>query len=289
MRWMLALGTLLMGHAFAMESLRPGDHVLLSHWAPSKDRSLVVAFLTDAEGRPVPRAPWLGRPLTVTARTASAYQLSGDSGQVWLPRRNLASKAVFPLTRDAETKALAARLNGKDVWPFGMWRVPCEVVDGFLADLTLKGARVEDVWRVRGQDQTVLVVLGRPQGMEVLSLAYGGANQGREGQARAQIPARCTTFPALYVNAADVDRHLSLSRPARPPTLPGGPDARERVLVGWTREQVYVQYGSPNEPGTRADLDRLPTWTYGAGGYDFIRVDFGPSGRVIRAAIARSP
>lgn len=223
------------------------------------------------------------------AETGSAYQLSGEAGQVWLPRRNLGAKAVFLLTRDAETKALAARLNGKNVWPFGMLHVPCEVVNGFLAGLTLKGARVEDVWRVQGLGPTVLIVLGSPQGIEVSSLAYGGAAQGHEGEARAQIPAHCTTFSALYANVADVDRRLSLSRPARPPALPAGPDAQERALVGWTREQVYVQYGSPNEPGTRADLNRLSTWTYGTGGYDFTRVDFGPSGRVVRVLIARSP
>lgn len=286
---MLTLGMLLLGQALAVESLRVGDHVLLTYTARVGDHSLAPAFLTDAQGKRVPRSPWLGRPLAVTAETSSAYALTGEAGQVWLPRRNLGAKAVFLLTRDAETKALAARLNGKNVWPFGRLEVPCEVVDGFFAGLTLKSAQVKDVWRVQGQGLTVLVVLGRPQGIDVSSLAYGGANQGHEDEARAQIPARCTTLPALYRDVADVDRRLSLSRPARPPALPTGPDAQERALIGWTREQVYVQYGSPNEPGTRADLNRLSTWIYGAGGYDFMQVDFGPSGRVVRVAIARSP
>ncbi|GBF05383.1 hypothetical protein DAERI_040143 [Deinococcus aerius] len=286
----LTLGMLLLGQALAVESLRVGDHVLLLTGSLRVgSRTLVSAFLTDAQGRQVPRSPWLGRPLTVTAETTSAYRLSGGAGQVWLPRRNLGTKAVFPLTRDAETKALAARLSGQNVWPFGLWHVPCEVMDGFYADLTLKGARVEDVWRLQDLSPTILLVLGKPQGMDVLSLAYGGVNQGYEGEARAQIPARCTTLPALYTNVAEVERRLSLSRPAPPPALPNDPAGQERALIGWTREQVYVQYGSPNEPGTRADLNRLPTWTYGAGGYDFIRVDFGPSGRVVRASIARSP
>lgn len=292
-----------------------GGQVLLTPTAvtgPQGTAFLAEPFLTDARGRGVERTPWLGRPLKVVAETSSTFQLSDGGQRVWLPKRNLAAKAVFPLTRDAETEALAAELGGHSVSFNGGFSTSCRVVSVYYAFMRAQAARVTQVWRVqvdgmnlspkgglvdadmvfneRLSSRPVLLVLDRFVNLEQTGSASGGPNyEALNVRARKLVPARCSTLPGLYASADDVRRNLSTAPLAQRPTLPTDPDQAQQALVGWTRAQVLAQYGSPNEPGRLADLLKLPAWTYGEIPYSMVHFDFSPDGRVTKASIARSP
>lgn len=259
--------------------------------------SLAPPLLMGAGGQEVSSSPWLNHPLKVRGETAGAYVLSDGREQVWLPKRDLHAKAVFPLTRDGETDRLARELKGRTVWVNGHPSFPCEIVPGYHAEVTLKSARVDSVWRVeghlfpkvQGSSGAILVMLREPEDLGVLSASMDPSLQDQSPQLMAQAPERCTRLPALYANTGSLWRTLTTSRPAATPALPNDLDAREKALIGWTRAQVLAQYGSPNEEGSLAEIMKLKAWHYGDSPYARVLFRFSPEGRVTQASFARSP
>lgn len=293
---------------------RVGGSLLLMQGAttgPESSVFLAPPFLTDAQGKAVPRDPWLNHPLKVVRETASAYALSDGTKQVWLPKRNLSAKAAFPLTHDEETDRLAQELNGKIVWMNGQPGFPCEIVTGYHASVTMKNAQVDGVWRVAGDglnlspqgglvdggmitnerssSRAILVVLREPEGLRATAATLDPALQDRSPELMAQAPQRCTTLPALYADADDLRRNLTTSRPTSTPALSNDLDAAEQALIGWTRAQVLAQYGIPNEEGSLAGIMKLGAWQYGGVPYGMILFKFSPEGRVTQASFSRSP
>ena len=279
---------------------------------------LIQPSLTDRRGQPIPAEPWLNTPLTVISQTAAAYTLSNGSTSVTLSKRNLAAKAVFPLVQDGETRALADEFLNRTGWPNGRLDGPCEIVPGYHADVDASRATVVGVWRVQvrgfpagpgislspqgglvwgdmvqGERVTaspIFVQFGQLQGVKTFSASMEPGLQDQSAKLMALAPQRCTALGVLqYASANDLRRSLRLvAAPAAPPRE-GNPDRAEKLLLSQTREQVLSIYGSPNEPGTLANILKLPHWSYGAGAYDDIQIDFGVDGRVSKVRIARSP
>jgi len=150
---LLLAGALLTQTTSTSNSSRPvvGRFVLLTdgaalpHGAPR-----TVPTLTDAQGRPVSRSPWLNRPIKVVRETGTAYLLAEGKSQVWLPKRQLETKSVFPLVQTTNSRAMAQKFGRSTVWVNGRPLLPCEVVPGYHTLVTLKTARVASVWVVNG-------------------------------------------------------------------------------------------------------------------------------------------
>lgn len=268
--------------------------------------------LTNLAGKPVARGHWLYKPLSVVSQTAVSYTLSDGTSQVLLPKRNLAAKAAFPLVQDEETRALAAELLGKTVWGNGGLHSSCEVVNGYTANLEFSRAQITGLWRTQSPNlyfspgggltqfdmvfnervsrSALLVTLDRPVGSKVVSAALSSGLESRSGDLMAPAPQRCTRLSVLYASADELRRNLRLSAPPPLPPLPETTvDAVQRSLIGWTKAQVLIHYGSPNEPGTLDEVLKLGAWGYGSGIYDHIQFSFGPDGRVMKAVITQSP
>jgi len=280
------------------------DGAALPYGAPR-----TVPALTDAQGHSVSRSPWLNRPIKVVRETGTAYLLAQGKAQVWLPKRRLETKSVFPLVQSPNTRAIAWGFSRSTVWVNGRPLLPCEVVPGYHALVTLKTARVTSVWLVKGDHLEVspqsglaqgdLVSNERVSGQAVLVMLTAGVQfmagamnpdlQDQSAKLMTQVSKRCTELPALYASIDDVHRTLSTARPVRVPTLPNDPDAQQRALTGWTKAQVLAQYGSPNEPGSLQSLLKLKAWSYGGDAYSMVLFSFGPDGRVTKAVVSRSP
>jgi len=282
------------------------DGAALPHGEPR-----AVPTLTDAQGRPVSRSPWLNRPIQVVREMDTAYLLAQGQAHVWLPKRRLETKSVFPLVQTLNSRAMAQKFSRATVSVNGQPLLPCEVVAGYHALVTLKTARVASTWFVMGNrlevspqgglaqgdlvsnervsGQAVLVMLTPTTGVRFMGAALDPELQNQSAKLMARVSQRCTELPALYASTDDVYRSLSTARSVRVPTLPNDPDAQQHALIGWTKAQVLAQYGSPNEPGSLGSILKLKAWTYGADAYSMVWFNFGADGRVSRAVVSRSP
>ncbi|TSA87892.1 hypothetical protein FNU79_01190 [Deinococcus detaillensis] len=323
----LILTALLTGGS-AAPTFATGSHVLLTGTVitqaganqgtgNAKPVYLTQPALTDIRGQPVAAQPWLNTPLTVKSQTAAAYILSGGQTVLLLPKRNLATRAVFALVKDKETQALAGEFVSRMVWPNGRLHGPCEIAAGYHADAEARRARVVGVWRVqalgfaagsglslspqgglvqgdmvhneRVSASSLFVQFSGLEEIKALSAVLDSSLQDQSAKLMALAPQRCTHLGVQCASADDLRRSLSLSAPPAHPPREGDPDKAEKALLGQTRQQVLALYGSPNELGTLEQILKLPRWNYGAGGYDNMQIDFGMDRRVIRAAITRIP
>ncbi|WP_293909904.1 hypothetical protein [Deinococcus sp.] len=294
--------------------LATGSQVLLTYSVIVSEPPTIYreqAKLSDLAGEPVTGWQWLFKPLKIVGQTAAGYTLSDGTSQVQLPKRGLATRTVFPLSQDTETRALANELLGKLVWGNGRLHAPCEIVVGYHADVRFRSARISGVWRVQSGPLSlspqggligggmvanakvsaapILVAFGQPQGVKAEFATMESYIPFQTADLMALAPQRCTRLSVLYASADDLRRNLSLSAP--PAVLPVlyNPDKAEKTLLGQTKAWVLALYGSPNEPGTLSDILKLPHWSYGTGAYDDIQIDFGAAGRVVKAVISRSP
>lgn len=304
-------------------TLSVGDQVLLTGAAVVKPLPLAVGtglrqldLFTDERGRPVERRSWLNRPLKVVNRAAQMYTLSNGSSLVRLAKSKLAVSAMFPLSQDPETRELAGEFVGKTVWGNGGLHAPCEIVDGYHAEVEMRSARVVGVWRLRADglllsprgglvddDPTqqkrvssaaLLVMLDNPQAIKVTAGNFEVSLGSQLRQLNAQVPERCAALPLLYANANDLRRNLTRRLPLALPTLPKNFEAIPQTLVGWTRAQVLARFGNPNQPGTLAELLQRSLWDYGSGTYegglyDGLIFTFGTDGQVKVVQTSRRP
>lgn len=282
------------------------DGAALPHGMPR-----TIPILTDAQGHPVSRSPWLNRPIKVIRETGTAYVLAQGTSQAWLPKQSLVTKSVFPLVQTPNSRAIAREFSQAAVWVNGQPLLPCEVVAGYHALVTLKTARVASVWFVKGDQlevspqsglaqgdlvsnervigQAVLVMLSPTAGVRFMAAALDPSLQDQSAKLMTRVSERCTELPALYASIDDVYRTLSTTRPVRVPTLPNDPDAQQRALIGWTKAQVLAHYGSPNEPGSLRSILKLKAWSYGSDAYSEVQLRFGADDRVNSAVVGRSP
>jgi len=190
------------------------DGAALPHGEPR-----TVPALTDAQGRPVSRSPWLNRPIQVVRETGTAYLLAQGQAQVWLPKRRLETKSVFPLVQTLNSQAMAREFSRATISVNGQPLLPCEVVAGYHALVTLKTARVASIWFVKGHllevspqsglaqgdlvsnervsGQAVLVMLTPTTGVRFMGAALDPDLQTQSAKLMARVSQRCTELPAL--------------------------------------------------------------------------------------------
>lgn len=131
----------------------------------------------------------------------------------------------------------------------------------------------------------LLIAFGAP----AWKVAGGSGSGYLENRNRA--PGVCKTGFLPLLDQGGLDRHLSHT------ALPAWPFAQRwnqtlgkanPFYRGWTRDDIRTAFGSPDEPGTLAQLMNLSTWTYRGPMAEFYAFTF-QKGRVVRAVEAHMP
>ena len=120
--------------------------------------------------------------------------------------------------------------------------------------------------------------------------ATGGGGSGYLENTR-RAPSVCRTGFLPLLDQGGLDRNLSHAPLASRPWEQRWKQPQGQAPLfyrGWTKNDIRIAFGSPDEPGTLAQLNALDLWTYAGPMAEFYRFTF-RAGRVVRAEEGHMP